>query len=53
MSLVVFDDKNMGTGTAMNSAMEADFATLKPAVLDEFIKLAAVVLKTAESRYLL
>lgn len=52
MSVVVFDDKNLGSGSAKKPSLEADFATLKPAVLDEFIKLAALILKSAEVRYL-
>lgn len=52
MSVVVFDDKNQGAGSAKTPSLEADFATLKPAVIDEFIKLSALIMKAAESRYL-
>lgn len=51
LSVVVFDDKNLGPGSAKAPALEADFVALKPAVLDEFIKLAALILTTAEARY--
>ena len=51
MSVVVFDDKNQGQGSAQNPSLLADFATLKPAVLDEFIKLSSLILRASEARY--
>lgn len=51
MSVVVFDDKDLGPGTSGTPALEAEFATLKPAVLDEFIKISAKILGAAEQRY--
>ena len=51
LHVVVFDDKDKGAGSSAKPVLEAEFATLKPAVLDEFIKVAAAVLGAAEARY--
>ena len=51
LHVVVFDDKDKGAGSSSTPVLEAEFATLKPAVLDEFIKVAAGVLGAAEERY--
>lgn len=52
MAVVVFDDKNHGAGSAQTPSLEAEFATLKPAVLDELIKISAAILGAAEARFL-
>jgi hypothetical protein len=51
LGIVIFDDKNKGTGTAQTPALEARFRALKPPVLDEFIRLAHTVMQTCEMRY--
>lgn len=51
LGVVVFDDKNRGTGSAQTPALEARFRALKPPVLDEFIRLANAVIQTCENRY--
>lgn len=51
LGVVVFDDKNRGTGSAQTPALEARFKALKPPVLDEFIRLSNAVMQTCEMRY--
>lgn len=51
MRVVIFDDKNQGHGSAKSPSLEVDFATLKPAVLDELIKISSKCVRAAESRY--
>lgn len=51
MGVVIFDDKNLGQGSAQMPVLEARFAGLKPAVLDQLIKLCAQVMKSHEVHY--
>lgn len=51
MSVIIFDDKNHGQGSAKTPSLEVGFATLKPAVLDELIKIVALTLSMSENRY--
>lgn len=50
LGVVIFDDKNLGSGSAQAPSLEAQFKSLKPPVIDEVIGLCNHVLKAAESR---
>ena len=51
LGVVIFDDKNLGSGSSRTPALEAKFKALKPPVVDEFIRLSSTVMKTCEARY--
>jgi hypothetical protein len=48
--VVVFDDKNLGPGSAKTPALEARFRGLKPPLVDELIQLVSQLMRTAENR---
>jgi hypothetical protein len=50
LGVVVFDDKNLGVGSAKVPALEARFRALKAPVLDELIRIVNLVVNTMEKR---